>query len=91
MAVTDSASVRHDPYAALRIPDFRRLISARVCFTVATRIQGLVVSWQIFRLTGDPLALGFIGLAEALPSVLQAAPARYAGAAAFPRFAPSAG
>jgi MFS family permease len=69
MAVPDSASVRHDPYAALRIPDFRRLISARVCFTVATRVQGLVVSWQIFKLTNDPLALGFIGLAEALPSI----------------------
>nr|WP_317128153.1 MFS transporter [Hymenobacter persicinus] len=62
-------SVRHDPYAALRVADFRRLISARVCFTVATRVQGLVVSWQIFKLTGDPLALGFIGLAEALPSI----------------------
>ncbi|UOQ73824.1 MFS transporter [Hymenobacter cellulosilyticus] len=65
----DTSLTPHDPYAALRIPDFRRLISARVCFTVATRVQGLVVAWQIFRLTGDPLALGFIGLAEALPSI----------------------
>lgn len=59
----------HDPYAALRIPEFRRLILARVCFVVATRIQGLVVSWQILHLTNDPLALGFIGLAEAVPSI----------------------
>jgi MFS family permease len=29
----------------------------------------LVVSWQIYRLTNDPLALGFIGLAEAIPSI----------------------
>ncbi|MCB2409509.1 MFS transporter [Hymenobacter lucidus] len=65
----DTSLTPHDPYAALRIPDFRRLISARVCFTVATRVQGLVVAWQIFRLTNDPLALGFIGLAEALPSI----------------------
>jgi MFS family permease len=66
MPTTSSA---HDPYAALRVPDFRSLISARVCLTVATRIQGLVVSWQIFHLTNDPLALGFIGLAEAIPSI----------------------
>jgi len=59
----------HDPYAALRIPDFRRLISARVCYTVATRVQGLAVSWQIFKLTNDPLALGLIGLSEAIPSI----------------------
>ena len=59
----------HDPYAALRLPEFRRLLSARVCLTVATQIQGVVVGWQLFTLTGDPLALGLIGLAEALPSI----------------------
>jgi MFS family permease len=60
----------HDPYAALRLPEFRRLLSARVCMTVATQIQGVVVSWQMFRLTNDPLALGLIGLAEAIPSIV---------------------
>lgn len=60
----------HDPYAALRLPDFRRLISARVLLTVATRVQGLVVSWQIFKLTNNPLALGLIGLSEAVPSIV---------------------
>ncbi|MBO3270334.1 MFS transporter [Hymenobacter defluvii] len=59
----------HDPYAALRIPDFRRLISARICYTIATRVQGLAVSWQIFKITNDPLALGLIGLSEAIPSI----------------------
>ncbi|SNS03123.1 MFS transporter [Hymenobacter mucosus] len=66
---SNSSDAPHDPYAALRIPDFRRLISARVCLTMATRIQGLVVSWQIFKLTEDPLALGLIGLTEAIPSI----------------------
>lgn len=60
----------HDPYAALRLPDFRRYVSTRVLLTVATRVQGLVVSWQIFYLTKDPLALGLIGLAEAVPSIV---------------------
>lgn len=64
------AAALHDPYAALRLPEFRRLLSARVCLTVATQIQGVVVSWQIFQLTGDPLALGLIGLAEAIPSIV---------------------
>jgi MFS family permease len=65
----DSAPA-HDPYAALRVPDFRRLVSARTLLTVATRVQGLVVSWQIYHLTGDPLALGLIGLSEAIPSIV---------------------
>jgi MFS family permease len=71
MLPTDPAApAAHDPYAALRLPDFRRLVSARVLLTVATRVQGLVVSWQIFKLTNNPLALGLIGLSEAIPSIV---------------------
>ncbi|MGI4870419.1 MAG: MFS transporter [Janthinobacterium lividum] len=59
----------HDPYAALRVGDFRSLILARLLFTIATQIQGVVVGWQIYQLTHDPLAAGLIGLAEAIPSI----------------------
>ena len=69
MNPTTPATAPPDPYAALRLPDFRRYISARALFSVATQIQGVVVSWQIFALTKDPLALGLIGLAEAIPSI----------------------
>lgn len=58
-----------DPYAALRIPEYRRFISARVCITIAIQIQAVVVGWQVYELTKDPLSLGLIGLAEALPSI----------------------
>jgi hypothetical protein len=30
-------------------------------------MQGVVVAWQVYDSTGDPLALGLVGLAEALP------------------------
>jgi predicted MFS family arabinose efflux permease len=33
----------------------------------ATQIQSAVLGWQVYALTGDPLALGLVGLAEALP------------------------
>ena len=39
-------------------------------------MQGLIVGWQMYELTHDPLALGLIGLAEALPFI---AVALYAG------------
>src|SRR4051812_4974036 len=57
----------HDPYAALRIPNFRWFVSSLLAMTVATQIQAVVVSWQIYELTRDPLSLGLIGLAEAVP------------------------
>lgn len=57
------------PYAALRIPDFRLYISGRFCVTLAIQIQSVVVAWQVYEITKDPLSLGMIGLAEALPSI----------------------
>jgi MFS family permease len=57
------------PYAALKIRDFRLFISARFCVTLAIQIQGLVVAWQVYKITDNPLSLGLIGLAEAIPSI----------------------
>lgn len=50
----------------LRIRDFRLFLASRFCATVASQMQALIVAWQIYRLTHDPLMLGFVGLIEAL-------------------------
>lgn len=63
-------SLRHDPYAVLRIPDFRLYVSARLCITLAMQIQAVIVGWQVYEITQDSLSLGLIGLAEAVPSIL---------------------
>jgi MFS family permease len=42
---------------------------------MGAQIQGLVVAWQMYALTRDPLALGIVGLAEALPFIGLALPA----------------
>jgi MFS family permease len=60
---------KKDPYAALRNDEFRLFIAARLFFTISMQIQAVVVGWQIYELTGDPLALGMIGLAEAIPAL----------------------
>jgi MFS family permease len=61
-----------DPYAALRIPRFARLIATLFTLTLGIQIQGTVVGWQVYDLTKDPFALGMIGLAEALPAISMA-------------------
>ena len=63
------APTSHDPYASLRIPNFRWFISSLLAMTIATQIQAVVVSWQIYELTRDPFSLGLIGLAEAVPFI----------------------
>lgn len=59
----------HDPYAALRIAAFRRYIAGLLTLILATQVQGVVVAWQVYAVTRDPLSLGLIGLAEALPFI----------------------
>src|SRR5438105_13056278 len=69
-------SLKHDSYAALRIANFRRLILGSGTATLAREAQIVVVGWQVYEHTRDPLSLGLIGLAEALPFL---AVALYAG------------
>ena len=64
-----------DAYAALRVPDFRRFIVFLAAQTLATMMQGVAVGWQLYDVTHDPLALGIVGLAEALPFIGFALPA----------------
>lgn len=56
-------------YAALQSRDFRFFLTARTCITVAIQIQMVVVGWQVYQITKDPLSLGLIGLAEAIPAI----------------------
>lgn len=61
--------VSQGPYAAFAIRDFRLFIMARQCVTLAIQFQATIVGWQMYDLTRDPLALGLIGLAEAVPAI----------------------
>lgn len=65
-------SPSHDAYAALRVPAFRRFVACVMAMTVGVQIQGVVVGWQVYEITHDPLSLGLIGLAEALPFITAA-------------------
>jgi len=56
-----------DPYQALRFREYRSFLGGAVALSMATQIQTLVMGWQVYQLTRDPLSLGLIGLAEALP------------------------
>ncbi|WP_395803445.1 MFS transporter [Daejeonella sp.] len=67
--VIEARNVQKDPYVAMRFPEFRSYIAMRFLFTFAYQIQAVVVGWHIYQLTKDPLSLGLIGLAEAIPSI----------------------
>lgn len=58
-----------DPFAAWQIRDFRFYIVGRLFFIIGLRMSLTVVSWWLYEVTHDPLAIGLIGLSEVIPAV----------------------
>lgn len=57
------------PFAAFQVREFIWYTLARFTLIVGAQMQYVIVGWQIYELTKDPLSLGLIGLAEALPFI----------------------
>ena len=51
------------------VPGFSLALLARFFTHLGKQMRSLIVSWQVYQLTADPLALGYLGLAEALPYI----------------------
>lgn len=68
-----------DPYAVLRIPEFRNFQLSRFTLTFAIQLAETIIGWKVYEITHDKLALGLIGLSEALPFI---STALYSGHAA---------
>lgn len=58
-----------DAFAALRYRDFSIVTLNQFCLTLGILIQEIIVAYSLYKITKDPLTLGFIGLAEALPFI----------------------
>lgn len=61
--------ITNDPLAAVRVPEYRNLMSGRFLFVCAMRMITTVVGWWIYELTKDPFSIGMIGLAEVIPAL----------------------
>lgn len=57
-----------DPYASLRYNEFKLFLLIRFSLVMAWSMQFIIVEWEVYRLTNDPLSLGIIGLMEIIPA-----------------------
>ncbi len=64
--------ITNDPFAAVRIPEFRNLMLGRFTFIAALRMMSTLVAWWVYELTGDPFAIGLVGLSEVIPALSMA-------------------
>ncbi len=75
MRSSPSASANHDPYAPLRVTAYRTYLAGWIFALLGQQIQSVAIGWELFVRTHDALALGWVGLAQALPVMLLAIPA----------------
>ena len=63
---------KKDPYAALRFKEFNTFLVLRFALVFAWSMQFIVIEWQVYSITKDPLSLGIIGLMEIIPALSMA-------------------
>lgn len=63
---------KKDPFAALRFKEFRFFLGLRFALIVAWSMQFVIIEWEVYSLTKNPLSLGIIGLMEVIPAISMA-------------------
>ncbi|AUD07280.1 MFS transporter [Spirosoma pollinicola] len=58
-----------DTFASLRIPEFRYFVMNSFLITATLLIQEVTLGYELYKMTHDPLMLGLVGLAEAIPFI----------------------
>ncbi|CAM2841875.1 MFS transporter [Flavobacterium frigoris] len=68
----NTPKIKKDPYAALRYKEFNTFLLLRFAMVFAWSMQFIVIEWQVYSITKDPLSLGIIGLMEVIPAISMA-------------------
>ena len=66
------SQITDDPFAAIRVPEYKNLLLGRFFFIMGLRMMSTLIGWWIYELTHDPFAIGLIGLAEVVPALSMA-------------------
>ena len=63
----DSSRSPHDPYAALRVRDFRLYMTGNFLSILGLQMQSAGVAWEVYDRTGMAMSLALVGLVQVLP------------------------
>ena len=64
--------MKYDPYAALKFKEFNFFLIIRFLLVLGWSMQFIIIEWEVYNLTKDPLSLGLIGLVEIIPAISMA-------------------
>ncbi len=63
---------KNDPYAALKVKEFNIFLFVRFLLVFGWSMQFIIIEWQVYSITKDPLSLGIVGLMEIIPAFTMA-------------------
>src|SRR6185436_15931774 len=75
MADLSNAIITHDPYAALRVRNFRDYLGGSFLALLGRQAVTAVAIWQVYQWTHSSTALGLVGLVNVVPLLALSLPA----------------
>ena len=69
-AEPESTPLRHDPLAALRQPSFLLYTLSRFFYGTGLTLLQMLLLWQVYEISEQPLYLALLGLARLIPSLI---------------------
>lgn len=74
-SVAEMIEKPHDPFAAVRSPNYRKFALGFVVSSTGLQMMGTGLAWEVYERTHNPLHLGYMGLSRAIPVIFMALPA----------------
>jgi MFS family permease len=66
-STADHSKAKHDPYAALRVPAFRRYMIGNFLSILGLQMQSAAIGLELYRRTRLPISLAAVGLVQVVP------------------------
>lgn len=70
LSTEEQVRKKHDPYAALRLRDYRFYAAGNVAGVIGWQMISVVVGWELYERTNSKTALGLVGLVQVVPLLL---------------------
>ena len=71
----ETGSAKIDPYAALRLRDFRFYLGGNIASVLGGQMVAVAIGWELYQRTNSATALGLVGLFQLIPLLLFSIPA----------------
>lgn len=63
------ADISEQNNSPFQFSEFKNYVGMRLLVTIGSQLKMVILGWYLYKITNDPLSLGILGLAEAIPAI----------------------